>query len=199
MTQQTTAISFSQLDGSEDTSEMPSAHGSLLRDIADDPFQVQRVRESGPGEREDDSSLENPHYGRSTEPGKQPVDFVDLFPPRVGPQPFRSTFTALQEWEGYVLWVSDETFSARLIDLTDRRKNEDEEADFPLTDLSDSQRRELRPGAIFRWAIGYRRTRSGTKERVSKIVFRRLPAWTERELESNRRKAEEWASRLAGE
>ena len=86
----------------------------------------------------------------------------------------------------------------RLTDLTAGDEQE-EEADFPITELSAADQSELRPGAIFRWAIGYRRTRSGNKERVSCIVFRRLPAWTERELQRHRQEAEALAAALQGE
>jgi hypothetical protein len=40
----------------------------------------------------------------------------------------------------------------------------------------------LTPGAVFRLAIGYERTVAGTQQRVTKLVFRRLPRWTRREL-----------------
>lgn len=175
-------------------------HGSLLCDIADDTFEAKRDWSLAQEEKQYDSSSESRQYDRPTKLEYQPIDLSQLFPPpRRQRREFQSTFSALQEWEGYVLSVSAETFSARLIDLTECKEYEEEEIDFPLADLSDSDLKELRLGAIFRWAIGYRRTRGGTKERISKVVFRRLPAWTKRELENNRRKAEEWAIRLVGE
>jgi hypothetical protein len=125
--------------------------------------------------------------------------FDSLIPKIPKMQPFRSTFTPLQEWDGYVIEIGGETFTARLIDITALSENEHEEADFPISELSDRDRQLLCVGAIFRWAIGYRKSNSGTKQRVSSIVFRRLPAWTSRELDENRKKAELLAASLQGE
>lgn len=102
----------------------------------------------------------------------------------------------LQEWEGYVSNISEKSFTARLVDKTLGNTIEDEEADFLIDDLSDEDRQLLVRGAVFRWIIGYQRTTSGTKRRVSQITFRRLPAWTKRELEHARSRAEELASAI---
>lgn len=107
----------------------------------------------------------------------------------------RSSFSVLQEWEGYVVHVSDNNFTARLTDITGDRMIE-EEADFPLDDLDDADRLRISPGDIFRWVIAYRRSPSGTKDRSSRILLRNLPAWTAKEIEKNRRDAAELASRL---
>jgi RNase P/RNase MRP subunit p29 len=121
------------------------------------------------------------------------------FPDKPRSQVKEVTFTPLQEWEGYVIEVDGETFTARLLDLTNDSVQKEEEADFPVDELSEADQSLLQPGAIFRWSVGYRRTRGGTKERVSRIVLRRLPAWTERELRENRRKAKALAAALRGE
>jgi hypothetical protein len=88
------------------------------------------------------------------------------------------SFDPLQEWEGRVVEVKDDRFFANLLDITAGKHFEEEIAEFPLDDVSDIDRPLLRPGAIFRWLIGYARRSSGTKYRVSSIVFRRLPQWT---------------------
>jgi hypothetical protein len=98
-------------------------------------------------------------------------------------------FAALQEWEGYVVEIGNDSFTARLRDVTAGSMHEEEEAEFPLDDISESDRDLLKPGAIFRWAIGYLRTRGGTKRRISQIVFRRLPQWTARDLKESLRDA----------
>ena len=49
-------------------------------------------------------------------------------------------------------------------------------------------------GSIFRWVIGYERSVTGTRKRVSRIVFLRdLPTTTEADL----RDAEAWAEETA--
>jgi hypothetical protein len=93
------------------------------------------------------------------------------------------TFHALQEWEGYVLSTTKETFEAKLIDKTDLIRNSTPElAVFELSEVNSSDLSLLQAGAVFRWSIGYQVLPSGTKQRVSQIVFRRMPAWTEQEV-----------------
>jgi len=95
-----------------------------------------------------------------------------------------------QEWEGYVTAINEETFTARLLDISARDCVESEEADFPIADLSETDHALLKEGAIFRWVIGYQRSLGGTKRRVSQVTFRRLPAWTKRGLHDAKLKAE---------
>ena len=66
---------------------------------------------------------------------------------------------------------------------------------FPRFQKTDFKR--LRLGSIFRWVIGYERSASGTKQRVSRIVFRELPVVTEQDIaeaeERARKTAQLWA------
>ncbi len=66
-----------------------------------------------------------------------------------------------------------------------------EEADFDLEDIADPDRDLLREGAIFRWTIGYETAPSGSKKRVSQLVFRRLPKWTRNEIAQADRDADD--------
>lgn len=99
-------------------------------------------------------------------------------------------FTLLQEWEGYVISINDDEFTASLLDLTKGKNIEQEEADFSIDDLTQDDKKLLKPGAVFRWIIGYRSI-GGTKERISKIVFRRMPQWTAKDLQTAQAKAKE--------
>jgi hypothetical protein len=96
-----------------------------------------------------------------------------------------ATYHAIQEWEGYVEDIGDDVFAARLVDLTSQAAPE-ERAELPLADLTLEQRSELRTGAVFRFTIGYEKTPGGQRKRVSQIIFRQLPRWTQRELEDAR-------------
>jgi hypothetical protein len=102
--------------------------------------------------------------------------------------PRQSAFISLQKWEGVVLAVLSDSFLARLVDLT--RTGPDEEAEFPLDEVSEEDRPLIRPGAIFYWNIGYHNSYSGQRTRTSIIRFRRLPAWTREEIEAATREAE---------
>ena len=101
------------------------------------------------------------------------------------------SFEPLQEWDGIVREVYDEVFTATLLDVTARIKHEGEIADFPVADVSEDDKRFLKPGGVFRWLIGYERHPSGEKRRISSIVFRRLAEWTKHDLELAEKDAEE--------
>ena len=107
-------------------------------------------------------------------------------------RPETPTFHALQEWEGYVVSINETEFTARLVDLTDRRAFEEEEAEIPLEDISESDAARMKVGNIFRWVVGYKHWAMGQKERVSSIVFRDVPAVSR----SDRQAGDRWAERV---
>lgn len=115
------------------------------------------------------------------------------FPPPPESRSPKVTLHALQEWEGYVVDIGETDFVARLIDLTAGSERENEEATIPLAEISDRDAERIREGSIFRWVIGYERSVTGARKRVSQIVFRDLPAVTEADL----RDAQAWADDTA--
>lgn len=100
----------------------------------------------------------------------------------------QATLCALQEWEGCVVEIGEETFEARLLDVTAGALYDTESASIPLNEISHGRDR-LEVGSIFRWVIGYERTPGGTTQRVSRIHVRDLPVVTESDLRAGR----EWA------
>ena len=111
------------------------------------------------------------------------------FPPEL---PQRATLHAIQEWEGHVVEVNDNAFVAHLVDLTTGAAYAEEEATIPMAEISDEDAARMSNGSIFRWVIGYKHLPSGTKERVSRIVFRDLPRMTEADFEEGK----EWARKI---
>jgi hypothetical protein len=110
----------------------------------------------------------------SAEPVRLPVQLKALPP--------RSTFFAIEEWEGTVLSASDDSFTARLVNRT-RAQAADEEGRFAMAQLSSQEDRNLLvPGAIFYFSVGYEESPSGQRRTSAFLRFRRLPAWTAREL-----------------
>jgi hypothetical protein len=85
--------------------------------------------------------------------------------------------------------VGPDSFIAVLEDLTSEGENE--EAEIPIEEVPASDRGLLEPGAMFYWCIGYLDRVGGQRMRASEIRFRRLPAWSERELSRARKEAEE--------
>ena len=110
---------------------------------------------------------------------------------RRSPPPVVETFHALQEWEGYVVRIGPKEFEARLVDITAGGKIENEDATIPFSEISDFDREKVVLGSVFRWVIGFGRMPSGTKRRVSQIIFRDLPAVTESDVEMGRAWAED--------
>jgi hypothetical protein len=96
----------------------------------------------------------------------------------------KSRLGVLQSWEGVVVDIDDENseFRARLSDLT-QPGADDSEAVFDISDVSANDIDLLREGGVFQWLIGYRKHSYGQMERVSAIIFRRLPAWRAEDLE----------------
>jgi hypothetical protein len=125
-----------------------------------------------------------------------PVPNIDQMIPQGRDVTLSATFSPIQEWEGYVRSVGKGHFVADLIDLTAGGTNVSQLAEIPLEELSESDAAKLIPGSIFRWAIGYQRTRTGTKVRTSQIVLRDLPRWTKRDLLEAKAEAEELAQFL---
>ena len=103
----------------------------------------------------------------------------------------------MQEWEGQVQEVGESVFSARLVDLTRNSREETEEADLPMDYLGEADRDLVVPGALFRWIIGYNWA-SGEKQPFTRVVIRRLPIWTEREIKSADQEAAELHDALFG-
>jgi hypothetical protein len=110
---------------------------------------------------------------------KLPEDLRDRL---VDADPYVASFRILQEWDAYVIEIGEETFKARLTDVTGNGARDAEEVEIPLEDLDDDERRQLAIGRLFRWSIGYQRFRSGQKERISRITLRQLPRWTRNEM-----------------
>ena len=139
--------------------------------------------------------------GKSILDGEQAFDGVrilDGLAPLERARYFEHTLSSklevLNSWEGVVTQISygEGYFTARLYDLTNSQ-NGVSEADFEIEDVSSNDRDLLRSGGIFRWMVGYRRHSFGQRERVSAIVFRRLPSWTAEDL----KRAQDEGERLA--
>jgi hypothetical protein len=102
--------------------------------------------------------------------------------------PQQDGYVLLQKWQGVVKSVDGESFLAELRDLI--ADGPEEEADFPIDDIPNADKELVAPGAVFYWCIGYLDTLNGQRVRASEIRFRRVPAWTEREVERAKSEAE---------
>ncbi len=89
------------------------------------------------------------------------------------PSFYNYTLAALQEWEGKVDSIDENSFFASLVDITRNEDTVTETAEIPLDAISEEDRERLVPGAIFRWVIGYANHPSG-RENTSRFYFRRF-------------------------
>lgn len=146
-----------------------------------------RVRAYLPSPGDAASHISSPHP-QSTLPCGE-MRYTPVVWPLSQPRP-REHFKALESWEGCVLAVEEEAFRAR---VTSSTSGQEEEAEFPLEELDEEDVALVQPGAVFYGSIGYLDRPTG-RIKASVIRFRRLPAWTRRELEEARAVAAELAT-----
>ena len=89
-----------------------------------------------------------------------------------------------------------EKFSVRLFDTAGARKPH--QALFARTELSEEEQALIEEGALLVWMIGLRQI-GIRRKRESEIYFRRLPAWTEAEIEAAKARAGELHGRIGWE
>lgn len=137
-------------------------------------------------------SLEIPPSGAVTQNSSSSVGRVLVLPITSWSPSYK--FEILQEWEGSVLEVSEETILVRLIDKTNP-STEEVLSELNFDELSDDDRSRVREGSVFSWYIGYL-TERGTRFRVSQVRFRRLPAMTAGDIQRAQAEAREVLSDL---
>ena len=136
--------------------------------------------------------IQNPaDYIFPTEARDSSLSPINL-PPEMRQNTIGESFSAVQEWQGYVVEIGKTEILARLTDVTGGSLYEGEVATIPLDEISDNDQEKMETGSIFRWVIGFQRSPLGTKKRVSLIVFRDLPAMRNVDFEQGQR----WADRM---
>ena len=107
----------------------------------------------------------------------------------------KGDFRLLQMWEGRVLNIDLECneFTSVISDKTNKELP-DEQVTLSIDEISRNDLVLLKVGAVFYWSIGYADYPGRPRIRESRIRFRRLPKWTNREL----RDARERGTELAG-
>lgn len=105
----------------------------------------------------------------------------------------------LAEWSGYVTGIQPEAlfFSASLKGVTGNGvKGEEDDAVIPVSDVSDWDRELLQLGSFFRLCVMHEITRSGQPRRYTQVIFRRLPAYRQVDLDKAQERGLELARRL---
>lgn len=104
----------------------------------------------------------------------------------------KNGFNILQKFDGTVLSVLDDAFIAKLIDRTSSAPEEITE--IPFTKIRSRDQGLIKPGAMFRWVIGYRPNANNKSLFLSIIRFQRLPAWTPVDIKYAKQKTESFLS-----
>ena len=98
----------------------------------------------------------------------------------------------IAEWDGYVEEIYRDYFSASMRGLRGLGVvGQEEEAEIPISDVDSEDRDLLIEGGFFRLMIAYESPRVGPRKRYTTVQFRRLPAFTKRELDARDREADE--------
>ncbi|MCR9025494.1 hypothetical protein NW939_12820 [Aeromonas caviae] len=109
-----------------------------------------------------------------------------------------STFIADTEWDGVVIEVkSNNKVYARVWDALQGQDAGEEFFELSLDKIITVGHDLCKEGAIFRWSFGYLRTAKGTKQKHSKMVFRRIPSWSRDEVVRIEKLAAHRASQLS--
>ncbi len=116
---------------------------------------------------------------------RQRTRVIPVCEPTVAPQ---KSFQPLQQWEGVVTSINDDSIGVELKDLTNPN-HPVEFAELPMSDISNADRRLLELGSVLYWSIGYERSPGGTIRRVSVVRMRRSPRWSRREVDAISAKA----------
>ena len=114
---------------------------------------------------------------------------------RPKPTALRSRFLLLQQWEGCVMEVGEDSFLSIVYDQTNP-KNSPEEVRLLIDDVPRGDLPLLAPGAVFYWSIGYNDMSNGQRLRSSVISFRRLPAWGRKDISRIKKKSAQLLSFL---
>lgn len=122
------------------------------------------------------------HLDRAKRPRRQMVP-----PPRQAKRGIQ--FNVQQQWEGIVTEIFEDSFTARLHDLTDQSRPM-EFVELPLTEISSDDRSLLMVGAVFYWCIGHQITPGNQISRRSDIRLRRTRIWSRKMIQDVNREAE---------
>jgi len=126
----------------------------------------------------DESSKDTPNkeVARDVQRDVDPAPVVRALAWDISERNFR--VRALQRWTGRVERVLKDTFIAIVSDVTNP-SNPEEEVELDVEDVPIGDRSLITTGSIFYWAMVYRDSKSGQREKTESIRFARQPKLTE--------------------
>ncbi len=106
------------------------------------------------------------------------------------------TFISHGKWIGEVIERNGETFKAQIGEHGERSYSK--EVDFLVSEIGYDDRKFIRKGSVFYWSVGYFNGPSG-RSRESKVTFRLLPHWTNKEIQRAKEKAKRLRDSINGD
>lgn len=176
-------LSVHHLFSSEENSLLERLDNELVNSTSDDSF-IHELKSKDDPSKTDSIPPKKGSLEILTDP---PSETILSTIQNIESTPFHNSITLLQQWECVVEWVEDEKFGAKLCDLTNP-DNPTEGAVFFNEEIFREELHLICPGAVFYWNIGYEDSGRGRKW-VSIIQFRRLPAWTKKEISEIKKQA----------
>ena len=162
----------------------------------DEAMEVEAILPSPPqsGQEPEPRPWDNPPPQSTVSPGDKAAEVAPLIRLTRKQAPTRR-FEILQQWEGVVNEITDESIWAELRDLT-RQSLAIEVVELLLEEIPRADRPLLKIGGVFYWSIGYETSPGGQIRRVSEIRVRRTPQWSRHSVDSVRAKAKDLFQRL---
>ena len=110
-----------------------------------------------------------------------PKDVRSRIPP---PRPIAlEPFCALKNWEGVVTAVENSVFFASMRLTSSDSKVADAEFEIDMDNVPEGDRDLVRDGAVFYLTVGIRHPLGEKSQKTTRIVFRRMPRWSDRDIE----------------
>lgn len=146
------------------------------------------VRKTKEGKKTEDSLNEqlDPTSSASeliSEEAIMPIDLFELTSPT-----FSSHSIVLKKWNGYIVNIEREEFTAILTDPLG--KSPDIKASFSIDEVAEGDRDLVVENALFDWVISRERKLHGQIENKDFLIFKRLPMWKKSDLDAKSAKVD---------
>ena len=102
----------------------------------------------------------------------------------------KEDFEILGHWEGMVTIVEQRSFFAAMRSRDSEQELPDEQFEIDLDNVDEGDRELVREGAVFYLTVGIRRARGEGPAKTTRVVFRRMPRWSSRDIERAESEAE---------
>lgn len=114
-----------------------------------------------------------------------------IYAPRNLTSAIQERFEVIKHWEGVVINVEAETFSADLRLVESSYPVADSQIEIDLDNVPEGDRSLVQKGSVFYLTVGTRYPAGGRPEKSTRLVFRRMPRWSEGDIRRSEAIAED--------